>query len=163
VVLRAVSRAASIAAGAAVLAALLAVTLAGAHGSRHGRTAAHPECRKEAGVFLDPRRALPLPGDAVAGATKAALAFETRGGSKALDRSHRGARALWAALAPYAPDPRGKEPRLRCGSRVWRRSILVALDFPHAGPSASLSQGLVVVSRFRIGARPRYRVWEVLH
>jgi hypothetical protein len=36
---------------------------------------------------------------------------------------------------------------------------LVYLDFPAMRPSASLSQGVVLVSRLR-GA---YRVWAVLH
>jgi len=63
-----------------------------------------------------------------------------------------------SALAPYA-DGRGSEVRRQCGRRAFRRTVVVELLFPKELPSASLSQGVVFVSRFATG----YRVWEVAH
>ncbi len=63
-----------------------------------------------------------------------------------------------SALAPYA-DVRGSEVRRQCGRRAFRRTVVVELLFPKELPSASLSQGVVFVSRFATG----YRVWEVAH
>ena len=63
-----------------------------------------------------------------------------------------------SALAPYA-DVRGSEVRRQCGRRAFHRTVVVDLLFPKELPSASLSQGVVFVSRFAGG----YRVWEVAH
>ena len=54
---------------------------------------------------------------------------------------------------------RGGYARVTCGRTVWHRTYVVYLEFPAALPSASLSQGVVLVSHFR----GRYRVWTVLH
>ncbi len=61
-------------------------------------------------------------------------------------------------LASYAA-ARGPEVRHQCGSRAFRRTVVVGLLFPRELPSASLSQGTVFVSLFPTG----YRVWEVAH
>ena len=63
-----------------------------------------------------------------------------------------------SALAPYA-DARGSEVRRQCGQRAFHRTVVVELLFPKELPSASLSQGVVFVSRFATG----YRVWEMAH
>ena len=61
-------------------------------------------------------------------------------------------------LAPYA-GPRGSEVKAQCGARTFHRTVVVQLLFPKELPSASLSQGVVFVSRFPTG----YKVWEVAH
>ncbi|HEY5288240.1 MAG TPA: hypothetical protein VIJ50_14175 [Solirubrobacteraceae bacterium] len=70
--------------------------------------------------------------------------------------SNVGAPALLAAL-PH--------PRLACtgtgagetGRAIQARMVVVELQFPKEWPSASLSEGVVFVSRFKGG----YRVWGV--
>ncbi|HZC52000.1 MAG TPA: hypothetical protein VE441_05840 [Mycobacterium sp.] len=49
--------------------------------------------------------------------------------------------------------------RFNCSDKARRRSVVVDLLFPQMLPSASLSEGVVLVSRFPTG----YRVWEVGH
>ena len=102
-----------------------------------------------------PRGARPLPGDALAGATSAALREAPRlySGVDTRDR-----RATVAALATVDV-ARGRQVRRQCGPRVQRRTVVVILEFPRLLPSASLSQGTVFVARFG----RRYRVWEVAH
>ena len=56
-----------------------------------------------------------------------------------------------------APGTRSGQVRRECGEQVARRTVVVELLFPRMLPSASLSQGVVFVSRFRAG----YRVWRV--
>lgn len=96
-----------------------------------------------------------LPADAIAGATRAALDQAPtvyRGTDLA------GMRATEAILATRDKD-RGGYARLKCGRVVQQRTVVVYLQFPAMLPSASLSQGVVLVSRFA-GA---YRVWAQLH
>jgi hypothetical protein len=102
-----------------------------------------------------PENAHRLPANAVAGATNRALRAAPRlyGG---LDI--RGRFVTAAARAPFA-GVRGTQIRRECGRRVWRRSVVVELQFPRMLPSASLSQGTVFVAL----VRDRYRVWEVAH
>jgi len=47
----------------------------------------------------------------------------------------------------------------QCSNLVRRRTVVVDLLFPKMLPSASLSEGVVLVSLFKTG----YRVWEVGH
>ena len=47
----------------------------------------------------------------------------------------------------------------RCSNMVRDRTIVIDLFFPKMLPSASLSEGVVLVSLFRRG----YQVWEVAH
>ena len=54
---------------------------------------------------------------------------------------------------------RGITARRQCGSRAWHRTVVVYLFFPKLRFSASLSQGVVFVSRFKDG----YHVWEAVH
>jgi hypothetical protein len=66
-------------------------------------------------------------------------------------------RATEAVLAPFDQD-RGGYAR-KCGSAVHTRTVVVYLEFPAMKPSASLSEGVLLVSRFR----GSYRVWAQLH
>jgi|SRR6516225_7837138 hypothetical protein len=96
-----------------------------------------------------------LPGNALAGATLAAL-NEAHLIYRGVDLS--GMRATEAILA--ADDPaRGGYAGLHCGHLVQSRSIVLYLQFPALLPSASLSEGVVLVARFS----GQYRVWAQLH
>lgn len=95
-----------------------------------------------------------LPGDALIGATGAAL-HQAR--SLYRDLNLTGMRATEAVLAPFN-SARGGYAR-KCGHAVYARTVVVELEFPAMKPSASLSQGVVLVSRFA----GRYRVWALLH
>ena len=70
-----------------------------------------------------------------------------------------GMRATRAVRAPDDDGGRGGYARVTCGVAVQERTVVVSLEFPAMGPSASLAQGVVLVSRFG----PAYRVWAVLH
>lgn len=115
--------------------------------------AAAPASAQVSSVVLGrcPKDALPLPADAVA---------------RAADQARRQAPALYKGFGPavvelswlaklqlnvWASTP------LNCTSQVRNRTVVVDLLFPRMLPSASLSEGAVLVSRFRTG----YRVWEV--
>ncbi len=71
----------------------------------------------------------------------------------------RGMRATEAVLARADDAGRGGYARATCGRRVENRTVVVYLEFPAMRPSASLSQGVVLVSRFA----GEYRVWAQLH
>jgi hypothetical protein len=97
-----------------------------------------------------------LPADALAGAVEAALAQAPRV-YPSIDRT--GMRAWQALLARYGVGPASRAVSITCGRRVKQRTVLVFLVFPAMLPSASLSQGVVAVSRFD----GEYRVWSALH
>ena len=96
-----------------------------------------------------------LDANAIARATTAALAE-----AHALYRGTnlKGMQATKAVLARLDPG-RGGYARVKCGRRAQARTVVVYLEFPAMRPSASLSQGVVLVSKFA-GA---YRVWAQLH
>lgn len=94
-----------------------------------------------------------LPSRALGAARTAALR-QARTIYKSLDLT--GARAR-AAFATHA-GARGAFAR-KCGSRVEDRTVVVFLSFPAMKPSASLSQGVLLLARFSGG----FRVWAVLH
>jgi hypothetical protein len=102
-----------------------------------------------------PTAALVLPADGVAKAEKAALVAAP---SRYRGLNTKGAKVVWAKRATVA-GPRGAQVGKECGTKARARTVVVALRFPHMLPSASLSQGVVAVSRFAKG----YRVWSVLH
>jgi hypothetical protein len=54
---------------------------------------------------------------------------------------------------------RGGYARVKCGATAWRRTYVAYLEFPAMRPSASLSQGVVLVGRFG----GQYRIWARLH
>lgn len=70
----------------------------------------------------------------------------------------RGARVISAKRAIQA-GPRGAQVGRECGAKARARTVVVELRFPRMLPSASLSEGIVDVSRFAKG----YRVWSVVH
>jgi hypothetical protein len=105
-----------------------------------------------------PRRAQPLPANALAPASSAALDSQ-RGRYEDL-----GTRPLVtrAALAEF-DRARGQGARRDCGVRVGRRTVVVYLESASASfrrRHPSLSQGVVFVSRF---PGDGYRVWRVVH
>jgi hypothetical protein len=66
--------------------------------------------------------------------------------------------AVSATLAT-ADRVRGQAARVECGLRVWRRSVVVYIRLRAFAPSASLSERVDFVGRFRDG----YHVWQVVH
>jgi len=96
-----------------------------------------------------------LPSDALAGARNAALDQ-----ARAVYRGTnlKGMRATRVVRATHDRE-RGGYARVKCGRRMQERTVVVYLAFPAMRPSASLSQGVVLVSRFS----GQYRVWAQLH
>jgi hypothetical protein len=70
----------------------------------------------------------------------------------------KGAKVVWSKPATKA-GPRGSEVAYQCGRAIQAKTVVVELRFPRELPSASLSESVVFVSRFKGG----YRVWEVAH
>jgi hypothetical protein len=102
-----------------------------------------------------PAGALVLSADGSARAARAAVA------AAASDYPHlktAGAKVVSAKRATAA-GPRGAQVGIECGAKTRARTVVVELRFPRMAPSASLSQGVVDVSRFANG----YRVWAVVH
>jgi hypothetical protein len=95
------------------------------------------------------RHLLPLTANPIGPATAAALRHP-----RPADRP----RVVSAALAPDDRE-RGPEAKFECGARVWRRTVVVYITLRAYLPSASLSERVVFVGRFRGG----YRVWQVVH
>jgi hypothetical protein len=102
-----------------------------------------------------PHKALILPADGVARAAAAALAELQDAGSS---RKPSDVVIESAARSTFAGD-RGGEVRHQCGRSVAARTVVVQALYPRLLPSASLSEGVVFVSRFRHG----FRIWEVAH
>jgi hypothetical protein len=102
------------------------------------------------------RRRLTLSGDAVARAALAALDQ-----APAVYRGTKlgGMRVTEAILATLDDAGRGGYARTACGRQAQNRTVVVSLEFPAMRPSASLSQGVVLVARFS----GQYRVWAQLH
>jgi hypothetical protein len=103
-----------------------------------------------------PKRALPLPGEAVArAADQARIEAPAIYGDLGV-----GARVVAAEVARGGGDDVRSEQVLKhCGKRIAARTVVVELFMPRGLPSASLSQGTVFVSREAAG----YAVWEVAH
>lgn len=102
-----------------------------------------------------PRNSLTLPPDGLSGAVQSALA--------AMPALYPGV-DLEGALADRASlatsdRRRGQRAKEKCGKRVYERTVVVYLEFPAMRPSASLSQGVVLVTRTLRG----YVTWERLH
>ncbi len=116
---------------------------------------AAPAGAASSGVTVTCPAAQPLTHNATAAAAQAALAeapglyqgIDTTG--QYVDSSTRAAQA----------GPRGAQIGLECGQRVEDRSVVVELHFPAMEPSASLSQGIVFVSRIH----NHYTVWQLAH
>ena len=97
-----------------------------------------------------------LGADAIARAATAALAQATTvyRGTKL-----KGMRATKSVLARSDDPGRGGYARVKCGRDAQAKTVVVYLEFPAMRPSASLSQGVVLVSKFA----DEYRVWARLH
>jgi hypothetical protein len=101
-------------------------------------------------VERDPCGLLPLTGTSPIGsATDAALRYERK---QARPR-------VQAALFATADQQRGPEAKYSCGTRVWRRTIVVYVLDRASLPSQSASQHAYFVGRFRDG----YFIWQVVH
>jgi hypothetical protein len=119
-------------------AVLVVITLtAVAPASRTGRSA------------ICPRHLLRLGENSIGPAAKAAL------------RSTRPSDRPQLNSAEFATWDRGRGPeaKFECGTRVWKRTVVVYLTLRAFLPSASLAERVVFVGRFRAG----YRVWQVAH
>jgi hypothetical protein len=95
------------------------------------------------------RHLLPLTANAIGSASAAAI------------RSTRPSDRPRVVSAALATDDRGRgsEAKFECGARVWRRTVVVYITLRAFLPSASLSERVVFVGRFKSG----YRVWQVVH
>ncbi len=142
--------------GAAALACLVVILLSDGPGfGAKAESTSKPLPTFAAGSCPKPRMQK-LGRDALAQATTAALE-EARlvfRGTKL-----KGMRATQATLARNDDAGRGGYARMTCGRRAQSRTVVVNLEFPAMLPSASLSQGVVLVSKFG-GA---YRVWAQQH
>lgn len=101
-------------------------------------------------VERDPRGLLPLSGtNPIGAATAAALRYE-----------HKTSRPqVRGALFATADHDRGPESKFSCGTRVWRRTIVVYILDRAMLPAESASQRVYFVGRFRSG----YHVWQLVH
>jgi hypothetical protein len=97
----------------------------------------------------NPRRLLPLTANAIASASTAALRREP-----AKERP-----LVVSATLATADRVRGPAARSECGRRVWQRTVVVYISLRAFAPSASLSERVDFVGRFRDG----YHVWQVVH
>lgn len=113
-------------------------------------TGSSPICtRGETTVEVDPRGLLPLPANPIGPATTAALRLMT-----SLSKPQ----VISAALATV-DHQRGGEAKFECGVRVWRRTVVVYVNLRAFKNSASLSEKVLFVGRFKSG----FRVWQVVH
>ena len=115
----------------------IATVAASASASRMGRS---PTCT---------RQLLPLTANSIGPAVVAALRREP---------ASAGSRVVSADLATDDHE-RGPEAKFECGTRVWRRTVVVYITLRAYLPSASLSERVDFVGRFKDG----YRVWQVVH
>jgi hypothetical protein len=134
---------------AVILSGVLALTSCGGQQGGEAPTPAASGKRTErASTCPHP---LPLSAEAVArAADQARLEAPELYGADA-----RGVKVAAASIATSGR--RGGWVRSECGDSVARRTVVVELFLPAMLPSASLSQGVVFISRFPRG----YRVWEV--
>jgi hypothetical protein len=96
-----------------------------------------------------PRGLLPLEANSIGPAAAAALAHE--------DPKSRP--LVVAALLAAADQDRGPMAKRECGTRVWQRTVVVHIRLRAFLPSASLSERVSFVGRFKGG----YRVWQIAH
>ena len=140
----------AVAIGAAILAGSVASTATAGPGPE---IAAARQAPSSAPLGRCPTHALPLPADGVARAADQARvqapALYKGSGHAVVELAWRAKFRLnvWASTS------------FHCSDQVRRRTVVVDLLLPKYLPSASLSHGVVLVSRFAVG----YRVWEVAH
>jgi hypothetical protein len=126
---------------------LVAGLASSAAGARTQRTS--PVCRRGlTTVTVDPRGLLPLTANPIGPSANAALRYTKSGNPQVVQ----------ADLATV-DHPRGSEARFECGTRAWRRTVVVYITLRALLPSASLSEKVFFVGRFKRG----YRVWQIVH
>jgi hypothetical protein len=129
---------------AVVLLAALIASAASAHGSKTS-----PICKRGlTTVAVDPRGLLPLAANPISPSASAALRYARSGNPQ----------VVRADLAT-ADQERGGGARFDCGTRVWRRTVVVYITRRAFKNSGSLSESVFFVGRFKGG----YRVWQVVH
>jgi hypothetical protein len=96
----------------------------------------------------NPRRLLPLTASAIAPARTAALRRE----------SPKERPLVISATLATADRVRGPAARSECGRRAWQRTVVVYITLRAFATSASLSERVDFVGRFRDG----YHVWQVV-
>jgi hypothetical protein len=109
-------------------------------------TAAAPASRSHRSTTCPPL--LPLTANSIGPASAAALRS-----------THPSERPQVVSAGRAADRSRGPEAKFVCGVRVWRRTVVVYITLRAFLPSASLSERVDFVGRFRNG----YRVWRVVH
>lgn len=130
---------------AGVAASLVAGLASSTADARTPRTATL--CRRPT-VEIDPRGLLPLTANPIGPSANAALRYARSGKPQVV-----------AADLATGDHQRGGEAKFECGTRVWRRSVVVYVTLRAYLPSASLSQRVFFVGRFKQG----YRVWQLVH
>lgn len=133
---------------------LVAALVAAAVGARLADAASlarSPICtRGQTTVERDPRALLPLTdANPIGLASQAAMRYE-KPSARPQVRS---------AVLAIADSQRGPQAKFSCGTRVWRRTIVVYVLDRAMLPAQSASQRVYFVGRFRDG----YHVWQVVH
>jgi hypothetical protein len=105
--------------------------------------------QQRAGATACPRAALPLTANSIAPASRVALARE-----KPSARPQ-----VTGAVFARTDTNRGPQAGKLCGAKARARTVVVYIDLRAFHPSASLSERVSFVARFRNG----YRVWAVAH
>jgi hypothetical protein len=100
-------------------------------------------------VGRNPRLLLPLTANAIAPASTAALRHESP-----MEKP-----LVVSAILATADRERGPAARSECGRRVWQRTVVVYITLRAFASSASISERVDFVGRFRDG----YHVWQVVH
>jgi hypothetical protein len=112
--------------------------------------ATSPLCSRGLTLELDPRGLLPLEGaNGIGLAKSAALRLDRRSSRPLVRRAVRATADRW----------RGPQAKFECGTRVWRRTIVVYITDRAFLPAQSASERVFFVGRVRSG----YRVWQVVH
>ncbi|HKP18344.1 MAG TPA: hypothetical protein VJT84_07680 [Gaiellaceae bacterium] len=96
-----------------------------------------------------PRDLLPLPANAIGPAAAAALAADKPGNRP----------QVTSASLASRDRARGPEVKVRCGTTVWQRTVVVYITDRALLPSESLAQRVLFVGRTASG----YRIWQRAH
>lgn len=125
-----------------------AIGVAAAAGAGVGRS---PICtRGLTTVEIDPRGLLPLSiPNSIGPATAAAMRYE----------KPRYRPLVTGASFATNDQRRGPHAKFSCGTRVWKRTIVVYIVDRAMLPAQSASQRVYFVGRFKRG----YRVWQIVH
>jgi hypothetical protein len=149
------SRRALLAVLIAAVASFAAIAVALAASQSHPKTPHRSSPTTASAAGTCPKGTKPLPADAIARATEAALADAPR---VYRVKNLTGMRAIKAVLATADDPGPGGYAKVKCGRAIQRRTVVVYLDFP-AEPGASLRQGRVLIVRTASG----FHTWVRLH